>query len=315
MQQDQQQQNQEISRIGIQFGEDFQEDNNLFFKALVQINQDAANQQLNQLETDIDNQWQIPYNFIISIKITEQNLEKCQELLENLKNKNTSYHESFLYQILLKKGEINIDHKSIGEKIYIALIPNEQLQQDIKGNIEPFLDLGLLDLASQQNNQIEVNIQTKYSGNEILENIKKGERASSVLLHNFKFETLVTLNQNLHTKLKEIVSQVDPSFVQSPPFLFLRYFKNLDVDMRFNTTAELPESIKNKLLFGEILTVNEENKVDFSNDDKILPFLESLDQNIELFFTVPDLLKIHLQGHSLALSQYIQTYGKYFENL
>lgn len=47
--------------------------------------------------------------------------------------------------------------------------------------------------------------------------------------------------------------------------------------MRFNTTAELPESIRNKLLFGEILTVNEENKVDFSNDDKILPFLESLD--------------------------------------
>ena len=46
---------------------------------------------------------------------------------------------------------------------------------------------------------------------------------------------------------------IDPSLAVSPPILFLKYFKNLDLDLRFDSSNELPEFIRKNVLFGKEL--------------------------------------------------------------
>jgi len=64
------------------------------------------------------------------------------------------------------------------------------------------------------------------------------------LLTNIRVELKLSLSNTLGESVKGIAETVDPEFANSPPFLLLRYFKSLDIDVRFNSTSELPEVIR-----------------------------------------------------------------------
>lgn len=68
-----------------------------------------------------------------------------------------------------------------------------------------------------------------------------------------KLEFKASLDTKLGDKVKEVVANFDPEFANSPPLVFLKYFKNLDVDARFNSANDLPENIRKKILFGKKL--------------------------------------------------------------
>lgn len=73
----------------------------------------------------------------------------------------------------------------------------------------------------------------------------KGERIVASLLKNLKGEINCKLHKEMADKIKEVVKQIDEEFIESPPMLLITYFKNLDMDLQFNSTDDLPESMKN----------------------------------------------------------------------
>ncbi len=61
--------------------------------------------------------------------------------------------------------------------------------------------------------------------------MEKGERVVASLLKNLKAELNVCLHSNLAEKLRAVINSIDPSFNESPPMLFISYFKNMDLDL------------------------------------------------------------------------------------
>ena len=63
------------------------------------------------------------------------------------------------------------------------------------------------------------------------------------------------MTMNLNTKLadclRDVVRSIDAEFIDSPPMIFVTYFKNFDIDYHFNSTEELPAFLRNKVLFGK----------------------------------------------------------------
>lgn len=73
----------------------------------------------------------------------------------------------------------------------------------------------------------------------------EGERFLSALLQSSRLEITTSINKEFGQNLQDVVQNLDPYFAQSPPFIFLKYFKSLDVDLRFASTQDLPEQIRN----------------------------------------------------------------------
>lgn len=80
-----------------------------------------------------------------------------------------------------------------------------------------------------------------------------GERIGSILMKNMKFEMDLNLHQDLAEKLKGLVESIDPEYLDSPPMMMVSYFKNYDIDLAFNSTADLPDAIKNKVASYHII--------------------------------------------------------------
>jgi len=88
---------------------------------------------------------------------------------------------------------------------------------------------------------------------EFIGQLEGGNRLLASALNNVKAEVKLALNKDLGEAAKAVAETIDPEFANSPPFLFLKYFKGIDVDLRFNSTSELPENIRKKILFGKKL--------------------------------------------------------------
>ena len=57
------------------------------------------------------------------------------------------------------------------------------------------------------------------------------------------------MTMNLDTKLadglRDVIRSIDGEFIDSPPMIFVKYFKNFDIDYHFNSTEELPAFVRN----------------------------------------------------------------------
>ena len=61
--------------------------------------------------------------------------------------------------------------------------------------------------------------------------MQNGERVVASLLKNLKAEVNINLHTALADKLRAVIATIDPTYNESPPMLFISYFKNLDIDL------------------------------------------------------------------------------------
>jgi hypothetical protein len=69
----------------------------------------------------------------------------------------------------------------------------------------------------------------------------QGEKLVSVLFKNLRVESNLKVHNQFGDEIKAVLENFDAEFANSPPILFLRYFKMLDLDFRFFSTDELPD--------------------------------------------------------------------------
>lgn len=100
-------------------------------------------------------------------------------------------------------------------------------------------------MTGSQHNLISGFLRLNYTIEEVIGQLEKGERIVASLLKNVKGEIVSKLHCQMAEKIREVVKQIDEEFLDSPPMLLVTYFKNLDMDLQFNSTDDLPESMKN----------------------------------------------------------------------
>eukprot|EP00825_Cyclidium_porcatum_P046158 TRINITY_DN7194_c0_g1_i3.p2 TRINITY_DN7194_c0_g1~~TRINITY_DN7194_c0_g1_i3.p2 ORF type:complete len:198 (+),score=42.16 TRINITY_DN7194_c0_g1_i3:149-742(+) len=191
----------------------------------------------------------------------------------------------------------------------------DRLNMDpIKEPFQVLFENGLKDFFKDYSNQVQLSVSTNNTIDDIKNELDKGERLGSILLNSCKLDLQLSLGKDIGNKLKEIFATIDPDFANSPPFIFLKYFKSLDVDMRFNSTNELPEPIKKKVLFGKRLQelLPEEKKMKDNIDQTLNVLLDFLDTDIDIYFSVPDAFILQINGHAPSLSTFLKSFGGYF---
>lgn len=72
----------------------------------------------------------------------------------------------------------------------------------------------------------------------------KTDRILVPFLTKSKAKVTLSLDKDLSNSLEEVISNIDKSLLNSPQLQFLKYFKNFDIDLAFNSAEHLPESIR-----------------------------------------------------------------------
>lgn len=122
--------------------------------------------------------------------------------------------------------------------------------------LEPFnmfYNQGLEQISNEQRNSIKGDVRSNFPFQAVLESLQNGERVLSAVLKSLKVELLFDLNTALADNLKQLIENFDPEFANEPPMVFFKKFRSFDVDVQFKNTDELPQAIKNKVLFGKKL--------------------------------------------------------------
>eukprot|EP01015_Nassula_variabilis_P021149 TRINITY_DN3746_c0_g1_i22.p2 TRINITY_DN3746_c0_g1~~TRINITY_DN3746_c0_g1_i22.p2 ORF type:complete len:122 (+),score=38.64 TRINITY_DN3746_c0_g1_i22:78-443(+) len=110
---------------------------------------------------------------------------------------------------------------------------------------------------------------------------------------------------HLLEKVFDIIRNFEPSAVEQPPLSLLSLFQNLEFELRFASSDEVPENLRP--YFGKL--ADEVDKIKLNED---LPRVQALGQiigsNVEVYFTISEFLaaeiKINLPGFTDYLSKF-----------
>jgi hypothetical protein len=76
--------NLEVSRIGVQFGDDFAGDGKSFLKASVVISKEEADSQISNLQSQTGNSLDYGYGLVLGINSLPENTDKLHDFLKGL---------------------------------------------------------------------------------------------------------------------------------------------------------------------------------------------------------------------------------------
>lgn len=240
--------NYEISQVKIQFGADFQESNQSYIKSQFSFSTEDTSSLLNNLKsiTSIDPK-DLNYKFIIELNVLDEKQEELSILLEQLLS-------NFKPKLIKSTNSTN--------KIVIILSLDNYLEKKLKRFMDFLSQNGLKTLASAQKNSFQLNWCSPLNFDQIFNSIIDNENLFSSMAKNCKFEFRSSLHKEFYKQLCELISKIDDNFMNSPIMLFFCYFKNLDVDLRFESINEI-ELESRKILFGESLELKKNEQLDF----------------------------------------------------
>ncbi|KAL4490411.1 hypothetical protein ABPG72_002621 [Tetrahymena utriculariae] len=276
---------QEISSIGVRFGEEFQGDGHLNVKVNLAIDSNVASQQLEAAAQETQNKFEdLNYSLLLKFENCE-NVEKLSEVI-NLLNKDLSAGEDeaklgeqrFYKDFKKIFKELNLQTHIIGQNLYVQISLKEQIAEKILEPLQILLESGLKDIA-QNPNTLQAEVCVDVTVDQIFE-VLKTYRFIVPFLTKSRAKLTLALDKNISTQIEDLVKNIDENLLSSPQLQFLKYFKNLDVDLTFNSAENLPQPIKQYVLPGKIEVPEEDQKQEIVNHLKSQTFLYDLINNI-----------------------------------
>ena len=84
----------------------------------------------------------------------------------------------------------------------------------------------------------------------------------------------------------------------------MKLFSRLDIDLKFTSSSELPEFVRKNFFFSKkIQKMNaEEKKLPDDMDSTLNVILETVDADIDLYFTISNFVAFTASGHAPGLS-------------
>lgn len=291
----------EISRLGIQFGNDLDsQEPKSFLSAQISLSALQAQTQSNFLKEKAGSEIDSENSFIVVL--TAESAEgqgKMVEILNQfLPEDDCSQATTLLslFGMIHQKGKLPFKVYPVGErKVYVCFSFGSS-SSEILSAISMLSSNGLDEMANTQENTIELSFKTSNDFDTIKNFMDNGESIVSSVLQSAKIEVLLKLNKDFGLKISEVVSQIDEEFANSPPLMFCKLFKSIDVDFRFGSTAELPLKVREIFMdplkkFSEIFSSLSQQMKD---EGKEKDFTDLLDTELEVYATMKDLMAIKM---------------------
>ncbi|KAL4483175.1 hypothetical protein ABPG74_019201 [Tetrahymena malaccensis] len=276
---------QEISSIGVRFGEEFQGDGHLNVKVNLAIDSKVASQALEAAAQETEKKFEnLNYSLLLKFENCE-NVEKLSQII-NLLNKDLSAAEDeakvgqqkFYKEFKRIFKDLNLQTHIIGQNLYVQISLKEQIAEKILEPLQILLESGLKDIA-QNPNTLQAEVCVDVTVDQIFETLKT-YRFIVPFLTKSRAKLTLALDKNISTQIEDVVKNIDENLLSSPQLQFLKYFKNLDVDLAFNSAENLPQPIKQFVLPGKIEVPSEDEKQEQLNQLKSQTFLYDLINNI-----------------------------------
>ncbi|EAR83610.1 hypothetical protein TTHERM_00835100 (macronuclear) [Tetrahymena thermophila SB210] len=276
---------QEISSIGVRFGEEFQGDGHLNVKVNLAIDSKVASQELEAAAQETEKKFEnLNYSLLLKFENCE-NVEKLSQVI-NLLNKDIAsgddeakLGEQRFYKDLKRAfKDLNLQTHIVGQNLYVQISLKEQIAEKILEPLQILLESGLKDIA-QNPNTLQAEACVDVTVDQIFDMLKN-YRFIVPFLTKSRAKLTLALDKNISTQIEDVVKNIDENLLSSPQLQFLKYFKNLDVDLTFNSAENLPQPIKQYVLPGKIEIPDENTKHELINHLKSQTFLYDLINNI-----------------------------------
>lgn len=298
--------NNEESRLSVSFGHDWVGAAPTHFKLGVVVSQTEVKSQVEKLNNLVPGEVSANNSIVFVLGCPSYNQDALAEALKEA------------FDTLLPLSPFPLGPDVLGFKVskgYDKLVvsisaagPYQEKVAEVKEMIE---GLGLLAISQEQLNKIEVSAEVNRTFSEISSSINNGESFLSALLNQSRFFVKFFLDKNFGETLKnQLCTLVDPSLEGVPPIIALQYLRRVNLDLKFNSTQDLPNLFKKFLCSPSKVRNMEPEKKKLTTIPPLLEkFLNNLESPIEMHVNVAEFASLNLSFSGPNFSSFLKDFG------
>ena len=277
----------DVSQIGVQFGPDFDSDPKTSLKFDLSFSSEEIKKQTELLKTLSKSPNDLTNALVFEFPVDSP---ESQEIL------------SSAFEVLLNnKGLTGHVEKETKDTILFVLKFSPEKEEALLQPLKFLIGQGLNSLCKENQSHLMVNFASACDFKDLMPFLTDKESFICTLLQSAKFDIKVALAKNLMEGLSKVFNKIDPEFNNSPPMMLMKYFKNIDVDLRFQSTKELPQNVRNMLFATEI----------FKGMSEEMRFvLEKMPAKAKGFFVIPELMvgkiELNLPNTTIFVREYLE---------
>lgn len=296
----------EESRLSVTFGHDWIGEAPTHFKLNLLVSKSEVQSQIERLNQLAPGEVSANNSVVVVLSCASYNQDTLAEAIR----------EAFKH--LLPKVPIPLDEESVGLKVIktpgklvVSLSPSGPYQEKVAEIKEMLEGLGIMALAEQQSNKVEVSAEVNRPFSDIVGAMQSGESALSALLYQSKFFIKLFLDKNFGETLKnQLANLVDPELANLPPLIALQYLRRINMDVKFNSTQELPNLFKKYLCSPSKVRNMEPEKKKLGQVNPLLEqFLNTLESPVEVNVIVAEFAAINLSLSGPNFSTFLLEFG------
>lgn len=293
-----------ISRLGISFGNPSQESINSSIKLTLNFSKEEAEKQLIFLTKSIKNKEDPNFAIVCEFYVKPENQAYFIETLENMYGENHQISElNQALFLMISSEQIRIEHfiNKDANKVYVIIKLGKAFEEVAISQVKLFNFLGLEKILKETKNSLEIKLTSKNTMKNVLQIIKnQNQNLLSSLLQHIGLEIIlkagVRIAEDLLALLENMGIDVYPAsqkgFGVSTLILFLKKMKNFDIDLRFDSTDKLDESFRKKFL-DSILKI-EKIKIDKWDEKNYKNIMKLVEGEFSIYFTISEICALKI---------------------
>jgi len=298
--------NNEESRISVAFGNDWVGDAPTHFKVNVVVSKPEVQAQVQKLNQLVPGEISANNSVVIVLTCASYNQDGLAEAVKEAFNQ------------LLPLSPIPLGEDSLGLKILkapgklvVTLSPVGAYQEKVAEVKEMLEGLGILALAEEQSYKVEVSCEINRTFADLANSIQNGESFMSAVLYQSKFFLKLFLDKNFGETLKNQLSNlIDPELANLPPLIALQYLRRINMDVKFNSSQELPNLFKKYLCSPSKVRNMEPEKKKLNDIPPLLEkFLNNLESPAEIHVNVAEFASVSVSVSGPNFAAFLRDFG------
>ena len=298
--------NNEESRISVSFGHDWQGEAPTRFDLNVIVSKAEVEVQIAKLNALVPGEISADNSIVIVLSCASYNQDSLAEAFKDAFNKLLP-----LSPVPLGEDSLGLKVSKAPGKLVISISPAGPYQEKVIEIKEMLEGLGIVQIATEQSNKVEVSCEINRTFGDIANSIQSGESFLSSALYQSKFFVKLFLDKNFGETLKnQLSSLVDPEIGSLPPIVALQYLRRINLDLKFNSTMELPNLFKKYLCNPSKVRNMEPEKKKLAQVPEILEkFLNTLESPIELHVNIAGIASVSLVLSGPNFASFLKDFG------
>jgi hypothetical protein len=285
----------DVSQVGIQFGPDFDLDGKTSFNLQLSFSSDEIKKQTDLLKSYSKTPNDLFYSLVLEFPVDTPEIQTIlsQALEGYLNNQGWS-------------GRVETEMKN---SVVLVLKLGPEKEEALLQPLKFLLGQGLNNICKENQSNLEVIFSSANDFKDFMPSLVDNESMVCTFLQSLKASIKLALAKNLIEGLTKVFDKIDPEFNNSPPMMLLKYFKSVDVDLRFQSTKELPQNVRNVLFYPEFIRgVSDDVRKLKAFDANVDVIVDKLGKNVKGFLVIPDFVVAKVDINTPNASVFVKEY-------